>query len=143
MITHLNIPYSIYSNEAINTAASNCSNLILLSVSVNCNNITDATIAIIERHCSRLQTLQLHNQPVLTDAALIALADGCPNLTSIPFNIHSGITAVGLSAFIVSHRAIKSYKFNNPKEECIVCVAENCKQLTQIIMCDELLYVKL
>ena len=119
-------------NDALTIAARNCPNLRTLTGGGH-NVIQEATVRIIAEHCHHLKSLSLGYALQLTDAALVALGSGCPNLTDFRQPIHSPPATVdGLRGLTQGCPNLTSLFLHNPSEEGIAVVVENCKHLVEL-----------
>ena len=77
---------------------------------VKCRNITDAAVLALAKGCPNLTTVNLYDCANITDAAVLALAKGCPNLTSIDLAGCRMITEEAKAALRESHEGITIYE---------------------------------
>lgn len=77
-----------FTGAAIEALCRNCAQLQELSLSALL--FTDATLAVIAANCANLRQLKLWRVPRITEAGVMTVVEGCPNLTYLELyqNIH-------------------------------------------------------
>ena len=74
-----------------------CLQLLSLSISDYCSQVTDVGISKIGEGCPQLQSLNLYNCKEGTDVGITKIGEGCPQLQSLNLAFCSKVTDVGIS----------------------------------------------
>ena len=70
-------------NHAANPVDTRSSPVPTRTIRSNCQNITDAAIVAVANNCANLSSLDVQASRNITDAAIVAVAHNCANLASL------------------------------------------------------------
>jgi hypothetical protein len=113
-----------------------CPNLMKLDISY-CKEITDESIFLVAKHCTRLTTIGFFKVEVLTDDAIVELAKSCPLLTTVDiascdFLTNASVIALATHCKLLQKLYIQSNtNFGDP---ALVALAQNSSHL-EILYC--------
>jgi F-box/leucine-rich repeat protein 2/20 len=100
------------------------------------NEISDDGVIALAQKCTALKTLRLSGIPV-TDAALLAVAEHCPELRVLSVGDCDHISDAGVIALVQRCAALKSLDLENTRvtDDVVSAVAKNCPYLEELDLC--------
>ncbi|XP_052066884.1 uncharacterized protein LOC127706354 [Mytilus californianus] len=114
-LTELTISNSyLFDDNGIECVTKNAKNLLVLEI-LECNKITDKSIASIAENCPRLQCLSIYHPHVgvqITNESLLAIANACRNLKRLYWRFRS--------------------KNRNTMDSGVIAIANSCRFLVKI-----------
>ena len=109
-----------------------CPKLEQFRCNLNVESITDAALIALGTGCPNLQRAYFDRCPHVTDAGLVALVTGCPKLENIDLLECRNFTSAGWLALAENCSGLKRLNIignYNIKEQDIIAIAEHCPQL--------------
>lgn len=125
-----------FTDEPMLQLAQRCTDLRVLCIA-GCINITDVSVVAIATSCRNLQSIDLQHTE-LSDDTLNALADCCPQLTSLNISNCHHFSQDAIIAVVMSCTALQSLDLfftNNVTTQVLDALSQYCKNLEYLNLC--------
>ena len=102
----------------------------------SCHDITDAAVIAVAEHCPQLTSLNIDRCYNISDAALISLGQHCHGLKSIDISFNKNISYVGISALAAGCPLLQEFraKYTNITNAGVIALARGCRDMRKIDM---------
>ena len=120
-------------DEAICVVARGCPNLQAIDF-VLCN-VSDVAINEIAKCCKALKTLRLAGlNTAITDASIVRIAHGCPELVSLTLNGCTNVTSPAIEEIANHCKHLSKVDIRGVRvdDTCVIALASNCPGLTEL-----------
>lgn len=99
-----------------------------------CANLTDNSVSALGKHCKKLEVIDIGGT-LITDVAIISIAEGCPNLVMLQIDENGDLTNKSIAFVGTSCKKLESiYLPDQITDDGVIPIAQNCKGLQEITL---------
>ncbi|ORY08625.1 RNI-like protein [Neocallimastix californiae] len=99
-----------------------------------CANLTDTSVSELGKYCKNLEVIDIGGT-LITDVAIISLAEGCPNLVMLQIDENGDLTNKSIAVIGASCKKLESiYLPDQITDDGVIPIAQNCKELQEITL---------